>query len=489
MKIHIINAPYKDAFCRTQRWPVVNRTEALRYPDWLAYDTAVLERANYEVKFVDYIANKKGHQGLYEDAKAYKADLMVMELTTPSYFNDFEVARKCKELGTKKVVFVGPHCTVFPEQTLRDSKGSVDFVAIGEHDYTILDIVKALESNQDMANVPGIAFMDGGTFVQTAKRPFVENLDELPFMAWHQLDVNQYHNHTYAFPYIDMISGRGCPNKCTFCLWPQTMTGQRYRFRSAENVFEEMMYHAEHLPIKEIFFEDDTLTANKTRLRKLCELLINSPRKIMWSCNSRCDMNDFELLCLMKKAGCRMLLIGPESGNQEILNNVNKNLTIEQIRDFVDKAKRAGLTTHSCWVFGLPGETKETIQQTIDFCMELNTHTIQASSAMPQVGTDMYYWAVKNNYLAADSWEQYAADGEQIPVMKYPHLSQTDLNDAVNTILKKFYYRPSKIWQLFFKSLSNWSILQSYIRGGIKFTTYLLTTSKRVDKHLKLKSN
>ena len=340
MKIHLINAPWKPAFCRTQRWPVVNRTEALRYPDWLAYDAAILEQEGYDVKFVDYIANKREFTGLYEDVKTYQPDLLVMELTTPSYFSDFEVARECKNSGAKKVIFVGPHCTVFPEQTLRDSKGAVDFVAIGEHDYTIRDLVKALEKNEDLKTVEGIAFLENEQFVKTAPRPLIENLDELPFMAWHHLNVYQYHNHTYAYPYIDMISGRGCPNKCTFCLWPQTMMGQRYRFRSAENVFEEMMYHAEHLPIKEIFFEDDTLTANRERLKKLCELLIASPKKITWSCNSRCDMNDYELLCLMKKAGCRMLLIGPESGNQQILNNVNKNLTIEQIEDFCKKPKK-----------------------------------------------------------------------------------------------------------------------------------------------------
>lgn len=484
MKILLCNAPWKPAFCRTQRWPVVNRTEALRYPDWLAYDAAVLEKEGYDVKLVDYIANKQEFEGLYKDTKAYQPDLMVMELTTPSYYSDFEIAHECKRLGAKKIIFVGPHCTVFPEQTLRDSKGAVDFVAIGEHDYTIRDLVKTLEKNEDIKNVTGIAFLENEQFVRTETRPLIENLDELPFMAWHHLDVYQYHNHTYAYPYIDMISGRGCPNKCSFCLWPQTMMGQRYRFRSAENVFEEMMYHAKNLPIKEIFFEDDTLTANRARLRKLCELLIASPQKITWSCNSRCDMNDYELLCLMKKAGCRMLLIGPESGNQEILNNVNKNLTIEQIEDFCKKAKKAGLLLHSCWVFGLPGETKETIQQTINFVLKLNTDTIQASSAMPQVGTVLYDWAVKNNYLTADSWEQYAADGEQIPVLKYPHLSQKELNEAVNTVLKKFYYRPSKIWQLFVSALTDWSVLKSYIRGGIKFSTYLLTKRKKINRQL-----
>ncbi|MDR1011937.1 MAG: radical SAM protein, partial [Opitutaceae bacterium] len=475
MKILLINAPWKDAFCRTQRWPVVNRTEALRYPDWLAYDTAILENAGYEVKFVDYIANKRGHAGLYEDVQNWQPDLLVLELTTPSYFNDFELSRKCKELGVKHVLVCGPHCTVFPEQSLRDSKGAVDFAAIGEHDYTPLDLVRALEKNTPLSAIAGIAYLDAdGNFVRTAPRPLIENLDELPMPAWRHLDVRQYHNHTYAYPYIDMISGRGCPNKCSFCLWPQTMTGQRYRFRSAGKVFEEMLYHAEHLPIREIFFEDDTLTANRARLRKLCELLIASPRKITWSCNSRCDVNDYELLCLMKKAGCRMLLIGPESGNQQILDNVHKHLTIAQIEDFCKKAKKAGIKLHSCWVFGLPGETKETIKQTIDFVLKLNTDTIQASSAMPQVGTELYDWAVKNNYLAADSWEQYAADGEQIPVLKYPHLSQKDLNEAVNTVLRRFYYRPSKMIKLFISALGDWSVLKSYTRGGWLFTKYML---------------
>ncbi|MDD2687327.1 MAG: radical SAM protein [Bacteroidales bacterium] len=485
MKIYLINAPWKDAFCRTQRWPVVNRTEALRYPDWLAYDTAVLEEAGYDVFFVDYIANKQGHKGLYEDIERDKPDILVMELTTPSYFNDFEIAKRCKELGVKTVIFTGPHVTVFPEQSLRDSKGNLDIVAIGEHDYTVLDIVKSLEKKEPLQTVKGIAFLENNQFIRTENRPLIEDLDQLPFMAWHHLDVKQYHNHTYYYPYIDMIAGRGCPNKCTFCLWPQTMMGQRYRLRSAKNVYDEMVFHYKNLKVKEIFFEDDTLTANRKRLKELCELIIAGNVKMTWSCNCRCDLNDYELLCLMKKAGCRMLLVGPESGNQEILNNVNKNLTIEQIEDFCKKAKKAGLTLHSCWVFGLPGETKETIQQTIDFVMKLNTDTIQASSAMPQVGTVLYNWAVENNYLAADSWEQYAADGEQIPVLQYPHLSQTDLNDAVNTVLRRFYYRPSKVLQLFFNAISDWSLLSQYIRGGIKFTQYLFFKKRKVDNLIK----
>lgn len=485
MKIYIINAPWKEAFCRTQRWPVINRTEALRYPDWLAYDTAILENAGYEVHFIDYIANKKGHAGLYKDIERDKPDLLIMELTTPSYFNDIQIAQKCKELGVSKVVFVGPHVTVFPEQTLKDGKGFIDIVAIGEHDYTILDIVNTIKENGSLHAVLGIAFIENGIFFKTAQRPLIEDLDSLPFMAWHHLDVKQYHNHTYNYPYIDMIAGRGCPNKCTFCLWPQTMMGQRYRLRSAQKVYDEMVYHYQNLKVKEIFFEDDTLTANRKRLRELCELIINGKIKMTWSCNCRCDLNDYDLLCLMKKAGCRMLLVGPESGNQQILNNVHKNLTIQQIEDFCIKAKKAKLKVHSCWVFGLPGETKETIEQTIKFVMKLNTDTIQASSAMPQVGTVLYDWAVENKFLAADSWEQYAANGEQIPVLHYPNLSQSDLNGAVNLLLKKFYYRPSKIFNLFFSAILNWGLLSQYIRGGLKFTSYLFFKKKKVDVILK----
>ncbi len=209
MKIHLVNAPWKPAFCRTQRWPVVNRTETLRYPDWLAYDTAILEQEGYDVKFVDYVANRKGHQGLYDDVSAYKPDVFVLELTTPSYFNDIEIARKAKELGAKKVIFVGTHCTVFPEQTLRDSKGAVDFVTIGEHDYTVKDIVKALETNTDLSQVTGIAYLDGDRFIKTDPRPLIDNLDELPIPAWHHLNVRDYHNNLLSYPFIDMMKGKG----------------------------------------------------------------------------------------------------------------------------------------------------------------------------------------------------------------------------------------------------------------------------------------
>lgn len=485
MKILIANAPFKPNFCRSQRWPVVNKTGALRYPDWAAYATAVLEEEDkYDIKFVDYIANQKGHSGFFEDIKKFKPDLLVIEATTPSLFNDIELASKSKQIGTKFVAFCGTHGSVYPEEVLLQAKGHVDFILRKEYEYTLRQLSQTIDLNRNCKEVLGISYYDNGHIKHNDDRPLIENLDELPYPAWHHLNIKQYFNYTYSYPYLDMISGRGCPQNCTFCQWPQTMMGRRYRYRSPKNVVMEMIYLFENYSINEIFFEDDTLTTNKERLREICHLIIESKIKMNWSCNARCDLDDQDLLFLMKKAGCRMLLVGPESGSQTILDNVKKNLTIKQIEDFIKKAQKAKILVHSCWVMGLPGETEETIRETINFCLKLDTNSIQVSSAMPQVGTELFAWAQKEGHLTAKSWEDYAADGEQIPVIEYPHLSQYTINQAVNNLLKKYYFRPKQIVRLILNAKS-FPVLKSYIKGGLMLIIYLLFKSKKIKRTLK----
>jgi len=483
MKAALISPPFLKDFCRSQRWPVVNRTRAMRYPDWLAYAAGVLEKDGFEIGFRDFISEDLSLADVAAWIREWKPRLVVMDATTPSIFNDIECARLCKQADAEAhIVFVGPHVTVYDEETLREAGGAVDSVARGEYDYILRDLARALDGGNGLDKVAGLTWLQKGEIHKNKPYPLIENLDEIPFPAWRYLDVKRYRNNTYLFPYLDQISGRGCPNGCTFCQWPQVMLGRRYRYCSPERVVAEMVDTFARYPIKEIFFEDDTLTTDRARLKVICDLILKSHKRMIWSCNSRVDWADLDVLRLMKEAGCRMVLIGPESGNQQILDQVHKGITLEQTRQFVALAKKAGLHTHACWVVGLPGETKETIEQTIRFAKELDTATIQAAAVMPQVGTEMFQWAQQNNYIIMKSWRDYAMDGEQTAVMQYPGLSQAEMNAAVNRLLREYYFRPKAIARLFWQALKQPSLLISYIIGAVHLVEYFMMRAGVVEK-------
>ena len=335
-----------------------------------------------------------------------------------------------KEEADSKVIMVGPHATALPEETLKDANGAVDVICRGEYDYTVLDVVRCFEGCGDLDDILGISYIKNGEIKHNASRPFIQNLDELPFPAWHHLDIMKYFDGQKLYPYIDMISGRGCPNRCIFCLWPQVMHGLKYRLRSPKNVVDEMEYDIENWPkLKkgEIFFEDDTFTVNKKRAMQICKEILERDLDITWSVNARANHGDLELFKMMKKAGCRELLVGFESGDQGMLDRMNKNLTLEQSRAFVKLAHKAGLVVHGCFVLGLPGETRETMEKTIKFALELNLDSVQFSAAMPFPGTVYYKICEEQGLIKAKSWEDWLDGGEQSTVVEYPGLSREEI--------------------------------------------------------------
>jgi len=279
------------------------------------------------------------------------------------------------------------------------------------------------------------------------------------------------------YPYIDIISGRGCPNKCIFCLWPQVMHGTRYRFRSPKNVVDEIERDIKICPqvLKggEFFFEDDTFTVNKTRAIEICEEILRRKLKIKFSVNARVDVADLDLFKIMKKAGCRELLVGFESGSQEILDAANKNSSIDKAKKFMKLTKKAGLEVHGCFVIGLPGETKKTAEDTIKFALNLGLNTVQFSGAVPFPGTVYYDICKKNGWLKAKDWSDWLDSGEQSAVVEYPGLEKTDIVLYVNQGLKRFYFRPLYMLRFLFKT-KNLSDLYRKLRGAKNFISYLI---------------
>ena len=481
MKIFVINEPFVADFCRTQRWAARTRGRVLRAPDWLAYAAAVLERdlpKGTEVKLFDFPAMNWDKKEFVELIRSEKPDFVVLDATTPSIFSDIEYAVIVKEMCGGRVIMVGPHVSALPEETIEAAKGAVDVACIGEYDTSVRDVVINFS---DLSNVPGICYYENGKAKRTKPRELIGDLDSLPFPAWHHLDLMKYFDGGKLYPYIDIISGRGCPNKCIFCLWPQVMHGYKYRLRSPKNVVDEIENDIKLCPqvLKggEFFFEDDTFTVDKARAIRICEEIISRKLKITFSVNARVDTADLELFRIMKKAGCRELLVGFESGVQKVLNMMHKNITVEQSRHFMKAAKQAGLQVHGCFVIGLPGETEKTAAGTIDFAMGLGLTTLQFSGAVPFPGTSFFKMCDESGWLLTKQWNKWLDAGEQQGVVAYPTISQEKINYFVDMGLKKFYFRPSYMLKFLFDTRSPSDLYRKF-RGALNFISYLFSKGK-----------
>jgi radical SAM superfamily enzyme YgiQ (UPF0313 family) len=282
----------------------------------------------------------------------------------------------------------------------------------------------------------------------------IENMDDLPWVAplyKRDLKIENYFIGYLKHPYVSVYTGRGCRSKCTFCLWPQTVGGHRYRVRSPKNVIDEVRWIRDNMPeVKEIFFDDDTFNYRKERTLEICAKL--KPLGFTWSCTSRVT-TDYETLKAMKEAGCRLLIVGYESGDAQILKNIKKGATIDMAERFTANCKKLGLVIHGDFIVGLPGETRESIRKTIDFAKKLDNETIQVSIAHPYPGTEFYAYAEKNNLISIGNIVDER--GNQLPKVVYENLNEAELMDWVERFYSEYYFRPKVIWRMVRKVIFN----------------------------------
>jgi anaerobic magnesium-protoporphyrin IX monomethyl ester cyclase len=462
-KVLVISPPFLKDFARNVRWPTRTKGRILRPPDWLAYCVAVLEEAKHHVIFIDMIAENLTKDDLKKLVIHADPDFVVMDASTPSIYNDIECAQIVKDNSKAKVIMVGTHVSALPQETLDLANGAIDFICLGEYNYTVRDIVDGKITQFE--GLPKLAHL-----------PLIENLDALPFPAWHHLDIMKYFDGGRMYPYIDVITGRGCPHQCSFCMWPNVMFGHKYRTRSIKRVVDEIEYDLQLFPYLkqgEFFIEDDTFTLIPERVFEFCDELRRRNLNITWSANVRADVNSLLLLREMKKSGCRSLSVGFESGDQGILNNIHKGLTLQQSRNFMSLAKTAGLEVLGCFVIGLPGETEATAQATLKFAMEIEPYVVQFAIAMPLPGTEFFEWCRLNGYLKSTNWSDWLGEGEQCAVMEYPGLSMERMNYYSAKGMKDFYLRPQFIAKYLFNSRSLADFVRR-IRGGWNYLQYLL---------------
>jgi len=385
--------------------------------------------------------------------KDFEPALVVIDTSTPSIYNDVKVAARIKEALPECVtVLVGPHVSALPEETLA-LDAAIDVIARGEYDYTVRDVARAVEQGRDFEEVSGITFRRNGNTLKTQDRPFIDDLDQLPMVSkvyQKHLRIKDYFYAICQHPEVTIITGRGCPHQCTYCVYPQTLQGRRYRARSAESVVEEFLYIARTFPfVKEIFVEDDTFTVDRKRCRQICQRLIAAGSRISWTANARADV-DLDTLKLMKKAGCRLLCVGVESGNQQVLNNIKKGMTLKRIRRFFKAAKRAGVLVHGCFLVGNKGDNRETLEETLRFAKELNPDTAQFFPLMVYPGTEAYQWAKQEGLVLTEDYAQWVTpEGLHNCVVQMSDLSNADLVAFCDRARREFYLRPGyMIWKL-----------------------------------------
>jgi hopanoid biosynthesis associated radical SAM protein HpnJ len=453
------------------RYQMKREVRSFWYPTWLAQPAAMIEGS----RLIDAPAHDQSWDDIAHEVDGM--ELIVLHTSTPSFNQDIRTAALIKQRNPNALVgFVGAKVAVEPEKSLAASP-DIDFVAREEYDFTILEIAEG----RPLAEVDGITYRaPDGSFVANKPRAMIENMDVLPMVSptyKKHLTIDKYFGGYLRHPYVSFYTGRGCKSRCTFCLWPQTIGGHNYRFRSIPKVIEEVQYILREMPeVKEIFFDDDTLTDVHDRVedlaRALGELGFGKPGfKVSWSCNAKANVPR-KTLEVLKANGLRLLLVGYESGNQKILHNIKKGLLVSVAKRFAKDCHELGIVVHGTFILGLPGETLETIEETLEFAKEVNPHTLQVSLAAPYPGTFLYKQATENGWFDGSD-HLLTEGGTQIAQLSYPHLPASVIFDKVEEFYKRFYFRPSKIGSILWEMIRDWDMMKRRLREGVEFFSFL----------------
>jgi hopanoid biosynthesis associated radical SAM protein HpnJ len=464
-KTLFLNPPSYEGFDggAGSRYQAKREIRSFWYPTWLAQPAACVP----DSKLIDAPPDDLTVDDVVRLARGY--ELAVIYTSTPSLQSDVQVAETLKRSYPDMMIgFVGAHVAVKPGETLEQAP-VLDFVARKEFDFTVRDVAEG----KPFAEIDGISYRaPDGSIVHNNERPIIADMDSLPFVVdvyKRDLTVENYAIGYLQHPYLSLYTGRGCPAQCTFCLWPQTIGGHSYRTRTPESVYEEMKRAKELFPqVKEFFFDDDTFTADRPRAEAIAKLLGNLG--ITWSCNSRANV-PYETLRVMKDNGLRLLLTGFESGNAQILRKIKKGVMLERARRYMKDCKKLGIKVHGTFILGLPGETMDTIRETMEFACEVDPYSIQVSLAAAYPGTEFYDQAVSNNWLVPD--DLVTIDGIQDFPLQYPGLSRRDVFESVEKFYKKFYFRPAPIARMVGEMLADPQQRRRRLAEGKEFFQFM----------------
>ena len=443
MKTFLINLPWQEngrfGVRAGSRWPFTSLPDKngyinyIPFPFFLAYTTSLLKKSGKEAMLMDAVAEGAAVEKVVSEIKSYAPGLLVIETSTPSFEHDMNIARGLyKEFPHCQIVLCGPHASVFPGQIL-ENYDFISYILIGEYEYTLLDLVNHLESGLDIASVEGLAYRKGSASIINKLRPAINNLDDLPWPERETLPIYKY-NDGFANlpkPNVQIWSSRGCPFGCTFCLWPQTMYGERrYRKRNPKDVVDEMGFLIHKFDFKAVYFDDDVFNIDRNHVLDICREIKKREIKIPWAAMARADLMDDEVLRTMADAGLYAIKYGIESTDPGILHACKKNLDLNKALQIIKFTQQLRIKVHLTFCLGLPGETKETMQQTIKFARGISPDSLQFSFAIPFPGTEYFAYCKRAGVLSSEKWSDY--DGNFRQIMKAEYLGDIDLERTKN---------------------------------------------------------
>jgi radical SAM superfamily enzyme YgiQ (UPF0313 family) len=489
MKIWILNPPFLKKYSRPQRSPAVTKSGTIYFPIWLAYCAGVLDKAGYSVAFTDAPGRGLDIKKIVRQGETLQPELIVMDTSTPSIKNDIQVGEQLKKILPKSfIVLVGTHVSALPEETLLESN-SIDAIARREYEYTIRELASLMDRTDfyppaadDLKTIEGLSFNSNGKIMHNQDRPYIDNLDKLPWVSEtykKYLRIGDYFNQNALYPMVTLITSRGCPFRCNFCVYPQTLTGRKYRFRSIDDVVDEIDYVLQEFPdTKSIFFEDDTLTANKKRCIQFANALIGKGIKIPWEANSRIDL-DLETMQKLKAANCRELCVGFESGNQDVLNSMQKGIKLKRMFQFMKDARKADILIHGCFMIGFPGETLETCRETIALAIRLNPDTVQFYPVMVYPGTEAFDEYKEKGWLTTSEFDQWITpEGLHNCVIRNETLTPKELVRLCDLGRRKFYLRPRYMLNKSFQMIKKPSEIGRTAKAARTFFKHLILGSR-----------
>jgi len=433
----------------------LNKVQGVLPPLGIAYIAAFLEQNGVNVSIIDV-------QGLNmtsaEFAKAIedkKPDIVAITCMTPTFHGALEAAKMCKKAGAT-VVLGGSHISVYPKESLQPD--FVDFGIVGEGEYTLAELVDALENESDYSTIKGLAYKkDGNVIINQAR--IVKDIDTLPFPAYHLLPMKKYSSVIGLHPVSTMISSRGCPYRCGFCF--KQPSDKVFRTRNPYSVVDEMEMLVTKHGVKEIMFYDDTITVKRSHIEGICNEILKRDLKVKWESPTRIDLVDKELLTLMKKAGCIRLRYGVESGDPRILELMNKKITIDRVQEVFALTKKVGLESFAYFIIGYATETPHTMQGTIDLAKKINPDFVMFTIATPYPQTPLHTLSVTNGLIDPDYWRKFTL-GEDVGRMPY---LIPDAEEWIKKAYRSFYLRPSFIFKKA-KKLRSWSTFKKYCAGA-----------------------
>jgi len=467
MRTLFLQAPSFDGFDggAGSRYQAKREIKSFWYPTWLAQPAALVSGS----RLIDAPAHGTTLAEVITAAANY--ELVVLHTSTPSFASDVRTVEALKKVHPHlKIGMIGAKVAVDADGSLKASP-LIDFVARNEFDFT----VKEVAEGRPMGGIEGLSYRDAdGRIVHNVDRPVLEDMDALPFVTpvyQRDLKIENYFIGYLQHPYLSLYTGRGCKSRCTFCLWPQTVGGHRYRTRSVAHVIDEIRWAQKAFPqVKEFFFDDDTFTDDLPRAEAIAKEL--GKLGVTWSCNAKANVPRATLEVL-RANGLRLLLVGYETGNQQILINIKKGMRVEVARKFTKDCHELGIKIHGTFIMGLPGETRETIEETIRFATEINPHTIQVSLAAPYPGTFLHRQAIENGWLKEGDDQLVNRKGVQIVPLEYAHLNHTEIFDSVEAFYRRFYFRRIKIVSIVAEMLRSPEMMKRRLREGVEFFRFL----------------